>query len=311
MPYFHNILIFFLFLFPLAQSFAGTIEIDADSQLEFAEQYFSKGEYEKAVAEYERFIYFFPEDERTEQTMYKIGMAYFESREFKAAINAFGKLMEASNFEFQVSNFKKQAYFMISESHLKLNETGLAVSNLRNLLMLANEANDADVRDECAHRIGWIYLETGLWDKARAYFGQISPENRDKYHLEKLFVGLGERKAVKQKSPRIAGALSIIPGAGYLYSGRYRDALTSFLVNSALMYATYEAFDNDSNALGCILSFVEIGFYSGNIYGSVNSAHKYNRGQTTRFIENLKKNAKVSFSSEDKKEFMLSFHYAF
>lgn len=307
MRHFHT-LIFFLFLFSFLPSAASALEIDADSQFEFAEQYFSDKEYEKAVAEYERFLHFFPKDGRVEAAMHKVGMAYFESRKFEAAIHAFGKLLETSDFSLGLSDLEKQAHFMISESHMKLNQPGLALSNLRNLRMLADET---ELEDECAYRIGWIYLETASWDKARESFGQISPENRDKYQLERLLAGLEEKSAIRQKSPLTAGLLSIVPGGGYLYCGRYRDALASFLVNGALMYAAYESFENDNEALGGIIGFVELGFYTGNIYGSVASAHKYNRSQTSRFIEKLKENTKVGFSAGREKGFMLSFHYAF
>jgi len=73
--------------------------------------------------------------------------------------------------------------------------------------------------------------------------------------------------------------LSVIPGAGYLYLERYQDALISLLVNTALIFAAYEAFDNDLYVLGGIISFVELGFYAGNIYGATTSAHKINRSQ--------------------------------
>jgi hypothetical protein len=63
------------------------------------------------------------------------------------------------------------------------------------------------------------------------------------------------------------------------------------------MYAAYEAFDNDNNALGGIITLVELGFYTGNIYGAVSSAHKYNRTKTGQFIQKLRKNHKVNFSA--------------
>jgi len=48
---------------------------------------------------------------------------------------------------------------------------------------------------------------------------------------------------------------------------------------------------------------VGIGFYAGNIYGAVTSAHKYNREQRTGFIEALKQNDNIQISRkmEDKR----------
>jgi hypothetical protein len=101
--------------------------------------------------------------------------------------------------------------------------------------------------------------------------------------LEKL----EEADEIPEKIPGLAGTLSLIPGAGYLYLGRYRDAATAFLLNAALIGATWEAFDNGNEILGGLLGVVEAGFYSGNIYGSVSSAHKYNRDQVQEFIDGL------------------------
>jgi len=117
---------------------------------------------------------------------------------------------------------------------------------------------------------------------------------------------------IRRKSPGVAGALAVLPGGGYLYCNRPRDALISFLLNGGLIYAAYEAFDNDMPALGGVISFVEIGFYSGNIYGSISSAHKYNHDQERRFVDRLKENLKVGLSSRpENKGLELSLRYRF
>ena len=66
-------------------------------------------------------------------------------------------------------------------------------------------------------------------------------------------------------------------GAGHLYCERKRDAFISFLLNGAMIYAAYGAFDHDLDVLGGIITFFELGFCSENIYSAVSSAHKYNR----------------------------------
>ena len=100
-----------------------------------------------------------------------------------------------------------------------------------------------------------------------------------------------------QKSPALAGTLAVIPGAGYLYCGRYKDALIALLVNGGLIWAAYESFSNDLYALGSVITFVEIGFYAGNIIGSVASAHKYNRKNEQQWIKHLRQRLKVSLGS--------------
>jgi hypothetical protein len=198
---------------------------------------------------------------------------------------------------------------MLSEAHVKQNALGLAIISLNNLITLTH---NQEVRDEAYYRLGWIYLESASWEKARFYFSKISDENKTKYKLERLTTELNREKSIPKKDPGLAGFLSILPGAGYFYCERYQDALIAFLLNGGLILAAYESFDDNNNALGGVIAFVEFGFYAGNIYGAVNSAHKYNRKQTVQFIKNLKENTKINLSADVKKKGVcLAFEFVF
>jgi hypothetical protein len=202
-----------------------------------------------------------------------------------------------------------KSYFMISEAHIKIKTFGLAIINLNNLITLTD---DEDVRDEAYYRLGWIYIETASWENARLNFSKISAKNKTKYRLEQLTDELNKEKSIPKKDPSLAGFLSIIPGAGYLYCERYQDALIAFLLNGGLILAAYESFDDNNNALGGVIAFVEFGFYAGNIYGAITGAHKYNRKQTGQFIETLKNNAKINLSADVKnKGICLAFEFLF
>jgi TolA-binding protein len=306
--------IIFSLLIPFSQCVAGSdpepnlkssIIINPDKQFNFAEHYFSKKDYLMAVAEYNRFIYFFPEDQRVETVMYRIGMSYYLGRHFKNAIDSFNAVID----RYVDTDLSVKSYFMISEAHVKQYAFGLAVINLNNLITITH---DEEVRDEAYYRIGWIYIETASWEEARRYFSKISPKNKNRYRLEQLTDELNKERSIPRKDPNLAGFLSIIPGAGYLYCERYQDALIAFLLNGGLIYAAYESFDDDNNALGGVIAFVEFGFYAGNIYGAVTSAHKYNRKQTGRFIETLKNNTKINLSADVKnKGICLAFEFIF
>jgi len=305
--------LFFLFI-PFSQSvFASdpdpdiksSIIINPDKQFDFAETYFSQKEYLLAVGEYKRFIYFFPEDERVERAMYQIGMSYYLGRQFKNAVDSFNTVID----RYVDTDLSIKSYFMISQAHVKLNTLGLAIINLNNLITLTG---DEDVRDEAYYRLGWIYIETASWEKARLYFSKLSAKNKTKYRLERLTAELDREKSIPKKDPGLAGFLSVLPGAGYLYCERYQDALIAFLLNGGLILAAYESFDDNNNALGGVIAFVEFGFYAGNIYGAVTSAHKYNRKQTVQFIEKLKNNTKINLSADVKnKGICLAFEFIF
>ncbi len=299
-----------------AHCFAGTvIEIDAERQFEFATRYFREGEHLKAIVEYERFLHFFPEDDRAEEAMYGIGVCHFESGRFEEAIKAFSSIVgrhdelkfRFSDVELQMSGFTLKAYFMISECHMKRNATEPAIAALRHLITLTDEG---DVKDDAFYKIGWICLEMAEWERARSFFGKISLENREKYQLKRLSAELKKVGSISRKSPSLAGVLSIVPGAGHLYCERYHDALTAFLLNGLLMGAAYESFHKDHHALGALLTLVELGFHTGSIYGSISSAHKYNRTKIRGFIENLKQNTRIGLGGKDEGIFFC-FRYTF
>jgi len=305
--------LFFLFI-PFSKSFAGTetpsdrypsVMITPDKQFNYAENLFSNHDYLTAVMEYKRFIHFFPEDKRVERAMYQTGMSYFLGGDFKAAVDSFQKLID----EYVDTDDAIKSYFKISDAYMKLNAFDPAIINLNNLILVAH---DEDVRDEAYYRLGWIYLETASWEEGRQYFSKISVKNKDKYRLETLSAELEKEKLIPKKNPNLAGFLSVIPGAGYLYCERYQDALIAFLINGALIYAAYESFDEGNPALGGLLTFVEVGFYAGNIYGAVTSAHKYNRKKTGLFLERLKDNVKINLSADVKNQGVcLSFKLGF
>ena len=80
----------------------------------------------------------------------------------------------------------------------------------------------------------------------------------------------------KQKSPVVAGSLSIVPGLGKMYTGRIKDGVFAFGFVSILGYLTYESLTKHAYASGVVWSVVFGSFYLGNIYGGIDSAKNFN-----------------------------------
>lgn len=263
-----------------------TVTITADRQIAYADRLFAEGDYPCAVVEYRRFIHFFPDDGRVDTAHLRMGQCHFRLGAYPEAIRAFDRLTDRySRKDPARSEAAVSAYWMISVCHSRLGDAGAAVLNLRNLLALTD---DSRVRDEAWYRIGWLYVASGEWEKARRAFGQIREESRGTFGLDRQAAELSGAGSIPRKKPGLAGLLSVIPGLGQVYCGRYRDALIALLVNGALAAAAVEAFDNGGEVLGGVIGLVELGFYAGNIHGAANSARKHNRNETRRFIERLK-----------------------
>jgi tetratricopeptide (TPR) repeat protein len=293
------IIFYFIFsgMFPVfaENNLPRDLVINPDQQYQFAMEYFEKGQYGKAIAEFERFIYFFPDHKRIDNAKYHIGLSYFRSGLFREAIDPFSDIVETSPDQDLIA----KAHFRMSETFVNLQEHSTAINVLNHLV---ETSNDPVFIDEAHYRAGWIYLQLNDVESARHRFQLISPQNRNLFRIQTINEELSREKLFPEKSPRVAGFLSIFPGAGFAYTERYRDALVAFLLNAGLIFAAYESFDSGNEALGGIIAFVGTGFYAGNIYGSVSSAHKYNRDSHQQFLENLRNKTQVVLSVAPEKQ---------
>jgi len=260
--------------------YSGQIIIDADTQYRYAQSRLDAGAFDEAIAEFNRFVHFFPADLRVPRARFQTGVAHYRAGRYAAAAVVF----EEQTSAYQGLPLQNEAFFMLCRSHANQGMIEQAMVDLHNLLAVAA---DADVIDRARYELGWLHVDRGQWHEADQSFDGITPANRGRFHVTSLRQSLAESRAIPAKNPTTAGVLSIVPGAGQLYCGRYRDALTALAVNAGLIWAAWEAFDNDLPALGGVITFVEFGFYAGNIYGAVGSARKYNRTRIESFKNNL------------------------
>ncbi|MFZ5562870.1 MAG: tetratricopeptide repeat protein [Thermodesulfobacteriota bacterium] len=272
---------------------SSALTISADQQIGLGDHFFSSGEYDRAATAYETFLYFFPDSERAEYARFQIARAFFEKGEVEAALERFEKLYA----EGKDTGFRAEAGFMAGRCHVALGRRSLALSMMTRL---AENYDDPAIHERVFYETAWSYLETAPVlaeeDLAAAMesFQRISPPGQERLHVRQMLRALEQARydddglLASMKRPGLAGALAVVPGAGYLYCGRYQDALISFLFNGAMILAAWEAFDKDQEALGAVLSMVELGFYGGNVYGSVSAAHKYNRQRTGVFMKGLR-----------------------
>ena len=286
-------------------AFATSLIVDADTQYQFAQTLFQQKAYPSAISEFRRFIHFFPDDKRTPDATKYIGKSFFQSGRYKEAINVFQNLID----RYQEYPDALLAYFDISECYLKLQQPQQAFITLENLTLISK---DPDMLDKAYYRMGWMAIDIGGWRDATNSLEKISPQFRKNKPIDDLIGTLKADKPIPLKHPKLSGVLSVIPGLGQLYCGRYKDALSAFFVNTALIWAAAESFDNELYALGTTISIFETGFYTGNIYGAIASAHKYNRNQIKTYIRQLHKQYQIGLlPTAQNGGIMLTFQYVY
>lgn len=107
-------------------------------------------------------------------------------------------------------------------------------------------------------------------------FEQIHSINEGLQHPSYLDQMLTPYEAGKKSVAKAQVFNAMIPGAGYLYLGQKKSAVTAFFLNGLFIAAAYEFFHHHHLAAGIITTSFEAGWYFGGIYGAGEEAKFYN-----------------------------------
>jgi len=259
---------------------SGAAEQTAHQQFEFANTLMKQERYKTSITEFQRFLFLFPNDRRTMKATYKIGLSYQLQKQYILAIDTYHKLVQSP----QPMNDRIQAAFRLSECYQAQNNYQEAQNVL---ITLQQHVSQPQALDKIHYRLGWLFIKNNQYHMAREQFQSI--QNVSEYPMAIINKAL-ETKDLPYKNPYLAGGLSIVPGLGQAYCERYQDAALSFIVNGIIAWAAWENFDHDRPAMGTLISFFGMGFYSGNIYGATNSAHKHNQRLEKQWLYHLQHN---------------------
>lgn len=261
------------------------LTLSPDRQFAYAETLFQEQDFRTAEVEFKRFVYFFPAAPRVDEAVFKTGMALFYQKQFHEAARHFNDLIRDDPD--LLFSFTTKAYFMQSRAFKEMDNLGYARVTLQNLLLLTE---DSAVRDRAHLDLAGLHIHasrqpgTDELDQARAFLEKISVDSPFEEQKNERISRIREVRSVPEKNPVLAGVFAIIPGGGFLYTGRFHDAAAAFIINTGLGLAAWKAFDQDNPALGGVITLVGSGFYSGSIYGSISAAHKHNHRLKTRIL---------------------------
>jgi TolA-binding protein len=260
---------------------AAQVILNSDDQFQYAEDLMKRHEYPLAISEFERFIHFFPEDQKVPEAKLMIGQCYLDAREYEQA----RKTLEKVHKDYPETLWGGKALFLTGESYYRqgvYEEANIYFKKVRETYP------QPELRDAALYRLGWSHMQSRQWKEAGDLFGGMDRMSPLYANALELSIKSLEGERLPYKSSYTAGALAaVLPGSGHVYCDRYKDGVVAFLLNGLFIWATVEAFDNDQEVLGSILGFLELGWYSGNIYSAVNSAHKYNRALKDGYLKSL------------------------
>lgn len=279
-------------------------DADSEKQFEFAESLFQQGDFFRAITEYKRFIFFYPEDELVEDAYFRIGESYFRVGRWDDTITSVDEFLN----EFPESDLADAALFLKATAQRNLNRYDEALTSYSQIVKRGIEP----YKDQAIYQSAMVFVARNEWEKAKSALS-LMPEASPLYPAAKTYSeGLDRINEIPSKSPAVAGSLAaVLPGAGHVYTERYRDAAIAFLLNGAFIWSAVELFRKEEYVTGGIVTFFELGWYSGNIYSAVSSAHKYNERSKGDYLKELQERSALSISvSPDYGRFLkLSFSF--
>ena len=249
----------------------------------FADFLYQQGDYLRAAGEYERYLFYKPEE--NEQIRYRIALCYRFDGKTERAIQGFEALLRMSS----KSKYTSLAYYQIGATYFLTDQFERTALFLHETLP---RITDARQHAEAEQLIGLSYLMQKQWSEAGEIFKALQGSEVASISQKAMVYHSYAKKGadLPTRSPFLAGVFStIVPGAGRLYTGRFSDALTSLLIVGITGWQAYDGFQRDglSSVKGWTLGTISGIFYVGNIYGSVISARAYNRHIAGEFLATL------------------------
>jgi len=228
------------------------------AQLAFADSLYAHHEYYRAITEYQRSFY---TGEQRDYCHARIRDCYYRGGDY----DGLEDYLAGSN--------DPADHIYYSFAHLKQDRPDLAA--------IINDSYDASYRialiaysndylgkfREAGQMLGYLDEESYLPLKQKLQ--QIDREVQDQHYL----------------SPALAGALGIVPGAGYAYGGAWQTAFSALATNALLWGVVYELESKELYFSSGALAAAGMSFYLGSIYGSVNHAAKRNRETRKKVLD--------------------------
>ena len=264
-----------LLLIGVSLLFGGFAAVAEELPLSLGSHLAAQGNYDAAITEYKRFLFFHPDDSRVGEVYYNIGLAYKTQGLWTEAITA---LRTATYLA--IDSETKSAY------QLALAVTLIATKNYDlaqlELIKVVLRKPSVPLFRRVLFLQGVTYIYQFRWEEARNVLKDYTTD-------ERLDARFDSAINMPQKSVKIARVLStILPGAGHIYAGDWRDGLNALLLNGALGFLTVDAvLDGHYTDAALWAGIVFLRYYRGNTFRAKEAVSQFNLRESRRAAEAL------------------------
>lgn len=262
---------FTIFLFILLWNFAAFAQVDLIAQRKLADSLFRTENYFDAITEYKRLAYFDDQKEYLYIANYRIAECYKAGARFSDAVKYF-------RIAGQRASGKEERYLAFAGAarvYILDRKPQQALDILHGL-----EAEFSERQNEIHYWKGWSHIFLSDWKSAAEEFRSS----------DTVLASYTDSIDACLYSPETAKLLSILPGAGQIYTGDYIDAAISLGWNVLWGYTSITAFLDERILDGLLISnLLWLRFYRGGIENAGNNAVEKNKTITIDALNYLQK----------------------
>lgn len=234
------------------------------SPLSLAGHYTKLKNYDAAITEYKRFLFFHPVDDKIPEIYLRIGTLQRNLGLLPEAIDSIRQAV------IRTSDKEQKSEYQIDLAVVLIANKDYDLARLELIKVLIRNPSEALYKRSLLLQ-GVTYVYQFRWEEAQDIFNNYSQDEI----LDEL---LQNAENLPYKSKLFAKILSgILPGSGQFYVGNWKSGLNALALNSALGYVTIDSI-LDQYYVDAIMwtYFIFQRYYQGNIYRAGTAVEEYN-----------------------------------
>lgn len=142
-------------------------------------------------------------------------------------------------------------------------------------------AEEVAIRHFAARQLAATHVQREQPAAARSALAELGPAG------EAGRSALDALEAGRDRSPALGGWLGVVPGLGYAYAGEYANATRSLILNSLFVWGLVSTAEEEQWGAFAVISFFELTWYTGSIYGGVDASHRFNQRRRAQAIDSI------------------------
>lgn len=264
----------------------------SDPALDLGDLLFELKNYDAAITEYKRFLFFNPDHPQVSEAQFKIGLAYRAQEWWAEAVEAMIVAVQSTTeIEWQAERRVELAVTLIASGAYNL--------ALVELIKVDMQSQSTQLRQRARFLRGVAYLYQFKWEQARsvfqAYFDGIPGSAESAIEIDALFLAALNRPRKSKKAARLLSTL--LPGLGQAYAGDWKSGLNALLLNGLLGYVTLNAaIERDYDDALLSFSFLFYRYYAGNRHRAAQAAQTFNEQENRRYVDRILQALETQFA---------------